>query len=230
MTWRMVASPFEFAPHAARYHPLGWALLLAGVSALLAGAAATWDANNRVDATRAQQNRALQSQKASQEQSRREAKDPQAVEKLKAQRQLESLLQTPWSLLLDALEASADAVEGRVALLSMSPSTASRKVELSLVATNYPSMLAYAEAMKDVSGFSNVKISSHQIDERLGPAAVRFKARASWNDLKEGVFLLQALPPGANLTSALPNSATLTKPADPRTSLQAPPAIKARTP
>ena len=197
MRRRMLASPFEFAPDAARYHPLGWALLLASSFALVAGACLAWQAHGRLEKTQTQHAQALQQQRTHDEQDRRNASDPVALEKSKAQQQLEGLLQMPWSLLMDALEASSDAVEGRVTLLSMSPGAGTRKVELSLLATNHASMLAYVEAMKEVSGFTNVRISSHQTDDRVGPGAMRFKVSAAWTDLKEGVFLNRQQAPNA---------------------------------
>ncbi|MEO8024118.1 hypothetical protein [Polaromonas sp.] len=194
MTWRMVASPFEFAPDAARYHPLNWTLLAVGISIALAGAYRVREAKEGLDGVLAQQTRLLRQQKTYSEQAQLAARDPLTMERFKAQRQLESLLQTPWSLLLDALEVAADVVEGRVTLLSVSPSSSqaappNRRVELTLAASSYASMLAYMEAMKEVAGFSDVRISSHQMDERIGPTAVRFRVTAGWNQLKEGVFL-----------------------------------------
>jgi Tfp pilus assembly protein PilN len=206
MTWRMVASPFEFAPDAARYHPLSWASLLGGVSAALIGVYMIWEANGRLDGTLIQQTRLLQQQKTHSEQARQAARDPLTLERFKAHRQLEAMLQTPWSLLLDALEAAADAVEGRVTLLSISPSSSpispvNRKIELTMAASSYGAMLAYMDAMSEVGGFSDVRISSHQMDDRIGPAAIRYRVTAGWNHLKEGVFLARApsIAPGTGV-------------------------------
>lgn len=209
MSWRMVASPFEFAPDAARYHPLNWTILVVGILAALAGVYKVREAQESLDGVLTQQTRLLRQQKTYSEQAQQAARDPLTLEKFKAQRQLENLLQTPWSLLFDALEVAADVVEGRVTLLSVSPSSSqagpgSRKVELTLAASSYASMLAYMEAMKEVAGFSDARISSHQVDERIGPTAMRFRVTAGWNQLKEGVFLARdpAIAPGAGADSA----------------------------
>lgn len=209
MTWRMVASPFEFAPDAARYHPLNWAILAVGVLVTLAGVYMAWDAKESLDGILAQQTRLLRQQKTYSEQAQQAARDPLTLERFKAQRQLENLLQTPWSLLFDALEVAADVVEGRVTLLSVSPTSsqadpANRRVELTLAASSYASMLAYMDAMKEVAGFSDVRISSHQVDDRIGPTAMRFRVTAGWNQLKEGVFLARdpAIAPGAGADGA----------------------------
>lgn len=209
MTWRMVASPFEFAPDAARYHPLNWAILAVGILVALAGVYKVRDAKESLDGVLAQQTRLLRQQKTYSEQAQQAARDPLTLERFKAQRQLENLLQTPWSLLFDALEVAADVVEGRVTLLSVSPTFSpigptSRRVELTLAASSYASMLAYMDAMKEVAGFSDVRISSHQVDDRIGPTAIRFRVTAGWNQLKEGVFLARdpAITPGAGADGA----------------------------
>lgn len=195
MTRRLRAHPFEFAPRAARYRPLSWVFLLVGVAVLLAGGYLVRDAARNLETARTQQNLSLRQQKAQADQARRLAGDPLANEKLQAQRKLEALLQMPWSLLLDALEAATDTVEGRVTLVSMSPSSsqgggpATKKVELSMVAKNYGAMLGYVDAMRDVAGFSDIRIINHQIDTKVGPEALRFQASAGWSQLKEGVFL-----------------------------------------
>jgi Tfp pilus assembly protein PilN len=204
MTWRMVASPFEFAPDAARYLPLNWAILAVGLSTALAGVYMVREAKQSLDAVQTQQTRLLRQQKTYAEQAQLAARHPLTLERFKAQRQLENLLQAPWSQLFDALEVAADVVEGRVTLLSVSPSYSqagpvSRRVELTLAASSYASMLAYMDAMKEVAGFSDVRISSHQMDERIGPTAIRFRVTAGWNQLKEGVFLARdpAIAPDA---------------------------------
>lgn len=222
MNWRLVASPFEFAPGAARYLPVSWVILVGGIVAALAGAYMIREASTRLDSVLSQQTRFLQQQKTESEQAQQAAQNPVTQERVKAQRQLETLLQTPWSLLLDALEASADAVEGRVTLLSISPSSSqtspiNRKIELTMAASSYGAMLAYMDAMREVSGFSDVRISSHQMDDRVGPTAIRFRVTAGWNHLKEGVFLVRdpSTTLGAGVASA-PNSANSPITADSR--------------
>lgn len=194
MTRRLLAHPFEFAPRAARYLPLSWVFLLGGVAALLTGGYLIRDAARNLETARTQQNLSLRQQKAQADQARQLAGDPLANEKLQAQRKLEALLQMPWSLLLDALEAATDTVEGRVTLISMSPSASqgspsTGKVELLMVAKNYGAMLGYVDAMRDVGGFSDIRIINHQIDTKVGPEALRFQVSAGWSQLKEGVFL-----------------------------------------
>lgn len=200
MSRRLVESPFEFAPGAARYRPLSWAILAAGVCFALAGLYMTSRAGALLEGVRSQQAKISKQQNALSEQLRQAENNPAMLEKIKARRQLEALLQTPWSLMFEALEAAADTVEGRVTLLSMVPNTAnpaSRKIELTLMASNYPSMLAYTEALSTVSGFSDVRIVSHQLDERSNPATFRFRLTAGWNRLNEGVFLAKEPPAGA---------------------------------
>lgn len=202
MSRRLVESPFEFAPDAARYRPLSWLILAAGVCIALAGLYISLHAGAQLEGVRSQQAKISKQQNALSEQLRRAENNPAMLEKIKAKRQLEALLQTPWSLMFEALEAAADTVEGRVTLLSMVPNTAnpaSRKIELTLMASNYPSMLAYTEALTTVSGFSDVRIVSHQLDERSSPATFRFRLTAGWNRLNEGVFLAKEPPAGALL-------------------------------
>jgi Tfp pilus assembly protein PilN len=200
MSRLLVESPFEFAPGAARYRPLSWIILAVGVCAALAGLYLTSRAGALLEGVRSQQTKISKQQSTLAQQMRQAENNPAMLEKIKARRQLEALLQTPWSLMFEALEAAADTVEGRVTLLSMVPNTAnpaSRKIELTLMASNYPSMLAYTEALSSVSGFSDVRIVSHQFDERSNPATFRFRLTASWNRLNEGVFLAKEPPAGA---------------------------------
>lgn len=199
MTRRLRAHPFEFAPEAARYLPLSWFFLFVGVVALLTGGYLVRDAGRNLETARTQQNLSLRQKQAQADQARRLAGDPLANEKLQAQKKLDALLQMPWSLLLDALEAATDSVEGRVTLISMSPSTSqgslpTRKVELLMVAKNYGVMLGYVDAMRDVGGFSDVRIVNHQVDTKVGPEALRFQVHASWSQLKDGVFLSRDTP------------------------------------
>lgn len=215
MTRRLRAQPFEFAPGAARYLPLSWVFLLGGLAALLTGGYLIRDADRNLEAARTQQNLSLKQQRAQADHARRLAGDPLANEKLQAQRKLEASLQMPWSLLLDALEAATDTVEGRVTLISMSPSSSqgggpsTRKVELLMVAKNYGAMLGYVDAMRDVAGFSDVRIINHQIDTKVGPEALRFQVNAGWSQLKEGVFLARDTPAPV-LGSATPKGAEST--------------------
>ena len=200
MSRHLVESPFEFAPDAPRYHPLSWIILAAGVCAASAGLYISSRAGAQLENVRSQQAKISKQQNALNEQMRQAENNPAMLEKIKAKRQLEALLQTPWSLMFEALEAAADTVEGRVTLLSMVPNTAnpaSRKIELTLMASSYPSMLAYTEALTTVSGFSDVRIVSHQLDERGSPAAFRFRVTAGWNRLNEGVFLAKEPPAGS---------------------------------
>lgn len=207
MSRRMVESPFEFAPGAPRYRPLSWLILAMGACAALAGVYMTSQAGAQLEGIRSQQAKISRQQSALNEQLRQAENSPAQREKIKARQQLESLLQTPWSLMFEALEAAADSVEGRVTLLSMTPNTAnpaSRKVELALLASSYPSMLAYTKALGTVSGFSDVRIVSHQLDEHASPAAFRFRLTASWNRLNEGVFLVKEPPTGSPLKASSP--------------------------
>jgi Tfp pilus assembly protein PilN len=212
MSRRLVESPFEFAPDAPRYRTLSWLILAAGACIALAGLYISSRAGAQLEGVRSQQAKISRQQNALSEQMRRAENNPALLEKIKAKRQLEALLQTPWSLMFEALEAAADTVEGRVTLLSMVPNTAnpaSRKIELTLMASNYPSMLAYTEALGTVSGFSDVRIVSHQLDERSSPATFRFRLTAGWNRLNEGVFLAKeplagSLPPLTPLTPLMP--------------------------
>jgi Tfp pilus assembly protein PilN len=208
VTRHLLAHPFEFAPRAARFLPLSWILLLGGIAVLTTGSYLIRDANRHLEAAHAQQNLALRAQKARAHQAEQLARDPRAYERLQAQKKLEALLQMPWSLLLDALEAATDSVEGRVTLLSMSPSSgqaslSTRKVELLMVAKNYGAMLAYVDAMKDIGGFSDVRIVNHQMDAKVGPEALRFQVNAGWNQLKEGVFLARDIPATAQGVATL---------------------------
>ncbi|WP_431096866.1 hypothetical protein [Polaromonas aquatica] len=216
MRRHLVESPFEFAPGALRYRPLSWLILAMGICAVLSGLYTMSRAGAQLEGVRSQQAKIAKQQSALSEQMRQAENNPALLEKIKARRQLEALLQTPWSLMFEALEAAADTVEGRVTLLSMVPSTANpanRKIELTLMASNYPAMLAYTEAMSTVSGFSDVRIVSHQLDERANPATFRFRLTASWNRLNEGVFL--AKEPPAALSPLMPAqvSASALKPA-----------------
>jgi Tfp pilus assembly protein PilN len=204
MSRRLVESPFEFAPGAARYRPLSWIILAVGACIALSGLYMASRAGALLEGVRSQQAKISKQQNALSEQLRQAGNNPAMLDRIRERRQLEDLLQTPWSLMFEALEAAADTVEGRVTLLSMVPNTtnqAKRKIELTLMASSYPAMLAYTDALSTVSGFSDVRIVSHQLDERATPATYRFRLVAGWNHLNEGVFL--AKEPAPNTLSPL---------------------------
>jgi hypothetical protein len=103
-----------------------------------------------------------------------------AAQEARAQRALEALqreLGTPWSRLLQALEASHGP---DVALLNVEPDAARRALRLQLEARNRHAMLAYLEALQHDGRLADVVLLMHQQLSEPGQRGVRFQVQASW--------------------------------------------------
>jgi Tfp pilus assembly protein PilN len=168
----------EFAPDARRVSRVGVAMLVV-CAVVLAGSglrfAQLLGSNSRLENTLA----ALDARRsAGAENTKRSApSDPAALARARAVRRVAQNLTTPWSDMLESLEA---APSQSVALLSVEPSVAKRSVRITAEARNPQDMLDYLSALQQDARLSSVLLTSHQIQDRVPGAPVRFQIQANW--------------------------------------------------
>jgi Tfp pilus assembly protein PilN len=91
--------------------------------------------------------------------------------------QVAQALVTPWSDLLESLEATPN---NSVALLSVEPSVSKRSIRLTAEARSMPDMLAYLGALQKDTRLSAVILTSHQVQSQSPGSPVRFQIQAGW--------------------------------------------------
>jgi len=104
--------------------------------------------------------------------------DAQKIEQeMKSAREVLVLLNQPWDKLFQAIES----VERRhVALLSVEPDPAKRRIKLTAEAKDLNAMLDYAGKLGKQGVLSRVLLQSHQIQQRDAQKPVRFELTANW--------------------------------------------------
>jgi Tfp pilus assembly protein PilN len=101
------------------------------------------------------------------------------VAMMRATRQVESDLATPWSALLSALGSTS---ARDVALLGVEPSAAKRSVRLTVEARDADAMLAYLAELQRDGRLSSVVLVSHQLQAQAPGSPIRFQVQAQWGD------------------------------------------------
>ena len=165
----------EFSPHARHWSVRGLVLLLVGIlfvsAALLAGVAVMAEnaslTDNLEKLTLARQTAPRASPQHA---------DPGNKARIQLVLDTEQRLLAPWPDLLAALESAPD----HVALLSIEPSMAKRKVTLTAEAANPTEMLNYLKALQKDGRLSGVVLSSHQVLVQNPGTPVRFQLQAQW--------------------------------------------------
>lgn len=178
--------PLDLAPHAPRYRPAAWGVLVLG---LLVAAAGAWPLFNSMQAwqqARDAQRGAQVSQRA-QAEARRKAllrpSDAVALERARAQLKLQQSMQRSWAGLLDALEAAAHQVRGGVSIAALVPAASQAggsQVNLTALAANARVMLKYIEVLQHDPRVSVAELTQQQPDERTGPEVIRFQMHLVW--------------------------------------------------
>lgn len=101
-----------------------------------------------------------------------------ALERDKAQRQLQDFVHMSWDGIFDALEVAADTVRSGVSIVALVPSKvqpSSIELNITALASNTPIMLAYLRALKSDPRVLQVELATQQPDDKSGPGVVRFQ-------------------------------------------------------
>lgn len=158
--------------------PMGLVLLAVGAVAMLVGGF-VWRQAWFSEATQARALTALNQQDSLPLPRPTQPTAADLVERVRdrATLQVSSVLQTPWSELLGALES---APHDAVALLMVEPSKAKRSVRLTAEARDPQAMLRWLATLQDDGRLSQVVMVSHQLQSQSPGAPVRFQIQASW--------------------------------------------------
>jgi Tfp pilus assembly protein PilN len=97
----------------------------------------------------------------------------------KAALRIARTLQTPWSDLLETLEA---APHGDVALLAIEPSARDSTVRLTAESRDPDGMVAYLHALQSDARLKRVILLSHQVQPEAAGSPVRFQIQAIWGN------------------------------------------------
>jgi hypothetical protein len=89
-------------------------------------------------------------------------------------------LNTPWSLLLSELEEAGKDVNGSVAVISIEPDRAQRKVRLMVEARSFPAGFAYVERLQFSRALQFPLLDTHEVQTRVSERPVRLQITADW--------------------------------------------------
>lgn len=89
-------------------------------------------------------------------------------------------LNTPWSLLLTELEQASRDVSGSVAVISIEPDRAQRKVRLVVEARSFPDGFAYVQRLQTSRALQFPLLDTHEVQTRVSERPVRLQITAGW--------------------------------------------------
>jgi hypothetical protein len=164
----------DFSP-ARRTRPVGWLLLAGGLAAATLAAVQFQSAEAARMALASELNSANERLAGPRESSR--AGPPLDPRVSKAANQVARELQVPWAELLAALEA---VPTPEVALLGVEPSAQRHVVRITAEAKNSSAMLDYLRDLQ-ARHFSDVWLTSHQVQVTTPGTPVRFVVQLKWN-------------------------------------------------
>lgn len=172
---------FNVAHTSRRHPPLAWVLL--GGSALLCLLSLyplhrSLQALDEVGAQQREFNKASKSQTDTLRKQKLQNTSLPALERDKAQRQLQDFVHMSWDGIFDALEVATDAVRSGVSIVALVPSKVQpNSIELTItaLASNTPIMLAYLKALKSDPRVLHVELATQQPDDKSGPGVMRFQ-------------------------------------------------------
>ncbi len=154
--------------------PGGVAVLLLVVGLAAAGWA-TWDYQQTVDQV------AGLSLRLAQATGTRAAGSRGARDRVVAEAQKVALeLQTPWTAMLDDLEAATAGTNGDVSLLTVEPDRVNRRLKLTAEARSLPAALQYVQRLQKNPALHDALLESHQIRTEVTERPVRVQIVADW--------------------------------------------------
>ena len=89
-------------------------------------------------------------------------------------------LNTPWSLLLTELEQAGKDVNDSVAVISIEPDRAQRKVRLIVEARSFQAGFAYVERLQASRALQFPLLDTHEVQTRVSERPVRLQITADW--------------------------------------------------
>jgi hypothetical protein len=89
-------------------------------------------------------------------------------------------LNTPWSLLLTELEEAGKDSNGAVAVISIEPDRAQRKVRLRVEARSFPAGFAYVQRLQSSRALRFPLLDTHEVQTRVSERPVRLQITADW--------------------------------------------------
>jgi hypothetical protein len=91
-------------------------------------------------------------------------------------------LSTPWSRLLDELEAAARDSSEAVALLAVEPDRGARKVKIMAEARDLPDAIAFAQRLQQSDVLLHPLLDNHEVQDQDRSRPVRFEITAAWRN------------------------------------------------
>ncbi len=173
---KAVRLDLDFSP-ARRNRPAGWVLLVAGLASALLAAFQFQSAQAARMAIASELN-AANSRLTNPRGEPSRAGPPVDPRVSKAANQIARELQMPWAEMLAALEA---VPTPEVALLGVEPSALRHVVRITAEAKNSAAMLDYLQALQGGRQFSDVWLSSHQVQTMTPGTPVRFVVQLKWS-------------------------------------------------
>ncbi len=154
--------------------PGGVALLLLVLGVGAAGWA-TWDYQQSVDRV------AGLSLRVAQATGTRPSGSRSAPDRVVAEAQQVALeLQTPWTAMLNDLEAATAATQGDVSLLTVEPDRRRHQLKLTAEARSLPAALKYVQRLQKNPAIRDALLESHQIRTDVAERPVRVQIVADW--------------------------------------------------
>ncbi|MBA2673399.1 PilN domain-containing protein [Ramlibacter sp.] len=183
-----VRDPFDVAPGASRHTRASWLTLIVGlVFAVFCGSLfeQSLQAQRTAEENVRRQRELLdaRARKAAAAQ-RVQPVDAAALEKMRAQQDLQRILRMSWTGLFDALEAAGQQVEGRATVVSLAPSKTqadAAQVNLTGLAVSNTVLVDYIRALEANPYIRQAQLMAQQPAVSAGAPVVRFQLAVLWD-------------------------------------------------
>ncbi len=162
----------DFIPPSRKPGGLAVLLLVLGVAA---AGWATWDYQQSADRV------AGLSLRVAQATGTRPSGSRSAPDRVVAEaQQVASELQTPWTAMLNDLEAATAATQGDVSLLTVEPDRRRHQLKLTAEARSLPAALKYVQRLQKNPAIRDALLESHQVRGDVAERPVRVQIVADW--------------------------------------------------
>lgn len=183
---RLTGDPFDIAPAARRPTRGAWLAVLTALCFLLSCAFLLDRAIKATDHAQEQsriRSEILRLQAQRETEARQRASDPVALEKLRAQQEMQQALGMSWSGMLEAFEVAAKSVDASVSLTSITSVKAATAAEVRVagVALSNDSLLRYLKALTEQPLVKDVRLTSHTAGQGASAPTSRFQLVVTWH-------------------------------------------------